>query len=66
MNAAKCSKRAGDNAGAAAIILADQERHGGDESLAVRWARLWLSRHPEESTPRASEPFQFALKAPQR
>jgi hypothetical protein len=32
----------GDNAAAAEIILADRERHGGEESLAVRWARLFL------------------------
>ncbi len=41
-------KRAGDNAGAAAIILADPERHGGEESLAVRWARLWVKRASDD------------------
>lgn len=34
-------KWAGDNPLAAQIILADIEKHGGEKSLAVQWARLW-------------------------
>lgn len=33
------------NAEAAAIILEDPERHGGEGSLAVQWARLWMQNH---------------------
>jgi hypothetical protein len=29
---------------AATIILANPDKHGGEYSLAARWARLWLSR----------------------
>ena len=29
---------------AASVILADLGAHGGESSLAVRWARLWSSR----------------------
>jgi hypothetical protein len=29
---------------AAELILDDVDKHGGDSSLAARWARLWLSR----------------------
>jgi hypothetical protein len=35
----------GDNPGAAEIILADPEAHGGEHYLAVQWARLWTERH---------------------
>jgi hypothetical protein len=37
------------NREAAAVILADPERHGGAESLMVRWARLVVeqAREPE-------------------
>jgi hypothetical protein len=33
------------NRTAAEAILADIERHGGPESLAVQWAKLWMENH---------------------
>lgn len=41
MKARRQAKASGDNATAAEIILADPIAHGGEESLAVRWARAW-------------------------
>ena len=36
------------NNAAVDAILANPERYGGEESLMVRWARLWLAnRQPE-------------------
>jgi hypothetical protein len=34
-----------DNAEAARIILDHPGRYGGEDSLMVRWARLWLKNH---------------------
>jgi hypothetical protein len=44
-------KRRGHDAAneqAAAIILADVERAGGERSASVQWARLWRERNPKE------------------
>jgi hypothetical protein len=46
---------AGDNATAAALILADPERHGGEDSLAVRWARLFRAHQSDAGMPGAGE-----------
>jgi hypothetical protein len=35
------------NAIAASIILNDIEKHGGEKSMAVQWARLWTKRQQE-------------------
>ncbi|MGI8746719.1 MAG: hypothetical protein ACR2NN_29915 [Bryobacteraceae bacterium] len=38
------------NTRAARIILCDTDAHGGDESLAVRWASAFLIRAEEQRT----------------
>ena len=43
-NSAKPEDYERSNRETAQIILADPVRHGGEEALAVRWARLVMSR----------------------
>ena len=49
---AKALAKQGDNAGAAAIILADPERYGGEGAAVVRWARLYVARKEREECTR--------------
>jgi len=49
---AKALAKQGDNAGAAAIILADPGRHGGEDSVSVIWARMYVARKEREECTR--------------
>ena len=45
---AKALAKQGDNSGAAAIILADPARYGGEDSARVIWARKYQERTKKE------------------
>lgn len=40
-----------DNRQLARIVLEDPDKHGGEESITVRWARLVLGRRAPEPSP---------------
>jgi len=46
----------GVNLEAVKIILADVEKHGGEGSLAVQWARLWMQNHDAAAVAKAWQP----------
>jgi hypothetical protein len=46
--AARAAKWQADNLQAALIIIAAPERFGGEEALAVRWARLVVAAEKQE------------------
>ena len=54
-----CPSYAVSNHEAAAIMLDDPDDHGGEQSLAVRWARAFLSRSESPQMPRQGQGTLF-------